>query len=75
MNSLISELEAEIKSNDTDRIRSKMQAIEGALNGIVSQHQAAGASHAQQSEPDNSSGAASGRDSDSDVVDADFEEA
>jgi len=73
MNSLISELETEMKSNDTDRIRSKMQAIEGALNGIVSQHQAAGASQAQQQESE-SSGPSPGQDSDNDVVDADFEE-
>jgi molecular chaperone DnaK len=75
MDNLISELETEMKMKDTDRIRSKMQAIEGALNSIVNKHQAAGASHAQQPEPGDSSGASYGKDSDSDVVDADFEEA
>jgi molecular chaperone DnaK len=74
INGLITELETEMKASDSDSIRSKMQAIEGALNGIVSQHQAAGASQNQQAQSGDAN-AAPNKDSDNDVVDADFEEA
>ena len=73
INNLIAELEIHTKGKDTDKIRTKMQEIEGALNGIISQHQAAGASQAQ---PDDEDTASAGTDpaGDEDVVDADFEE-
>ena len=73
MNKLIAELENNLKGKDTDNIRTKMQEMEGALNGIITQHQAAGAS---QSQPEYGEKSNAGADSvaDDDVVDADFEE-
>ena len=70
INNLIAELEAEMKGKDADRIRSKMQEVEGAWNGIFQQQQAEGASQEQQyTDP-----SASGGDPDDDVVDAEFDE-
>ena len=49
----LAELEVDMKGNDADRIRTKMQEVEGAWNSIVRQHQEAGAAHAQhQNDPD-----------------------
>ena len=70
MNNLIAELEAEMHGNDADRIRSKMQEVESAWNGIFQQQQAQGASQEQQYDDPS----ASGGDPDDDVVDAEFEE-
>ena len=70
MNNLIAELELEIKGKDAERIRSKMQEVEGAWNGIFQQQQAAGGSQEQAyAGPSESDG-----DPDDDVVDAEFEE-
>ena len=71
MNNLLSELETEMKGKDAEKIRTKMQEIEGALNGIVRQHQ-------QTSSSESGSGSDDAHDSstpkDDDVVDADYEE-
>ena len=72
LNNLIAELEIDMKGKDADRIRTKMQEIEGALNSIVKQHQEAGASQ-QQSQP-GSAATDPQADADEDVVDAEFEE-
>lgn len=64
LENLIAELEIDMKGKDTERIRGKMQELEGAMNSIVQQQQAAGASETDpQADPDE------------DVVDADFDEA
>jgi len=74
INHLISELETEMKGKDTDLIRNKMQEIEGALNSIVSQHQAAGASHSQPGPGPEAGGGSGSEQGPDDVVDAEFEE-
>lgn len=76
MKNLIAELEAEVNGKDAERIRSKMQEVEGAWNGIFQQQQAAGGSQEQAYEEPSGAGEAggSGGDPDDDVVDAEFEE-
>ncbi len=73
LDNLLAELEIDMKGKETERIRTKMQEIEGALNSIVRQHQEAGV---QQDQSQGADSAASGpqADTDDDVVDAEFEE-
>jgi molecular chaperone DnaK len=75
MHNLLAELEVEMKGKDADKIRTKMQEVEGAWSGIFQQQQSAGA--AQDQDPGGSSGDAGSEqqgNADDDVVDAEFEE-
>jgi molecular chaperone DnaK len=75
MHNLLAELEVEMKGKDADKIRTKMQEVEGAWSGIFQQQQSAGAS--QDQDLGGSSGDAGSEqqgNADEDVVDAEFEE-
>ncbi len=73
LNNLLAELEIDMKGTESEKIRTKMQEVEAALNSIVRQHQEAGAQQGQsQSSDSDDSGPQS--DPDDDVVDAEFEE-
>ena len=71
LNKLLAEFEIDMKGKDAEKIRAKMQEVESALNGIVRQHQEAGAQQGHSSDSDVSGPEA---DADDDVVDAEFEE-
>ena len=73
MNNLLAELEAEMKGKDTERIRTKMQEVEGAWSGIFNKQQSAGASQGHEKSAD-SAGSDPQADADEDIVDAEFEE-
>jgi molecular chaperone DnaK len=73
LENLMAELEVHKKGSDPEKIRTKMQELEGAMNSIVRQHQEAGASHPQE----DTSGTVDSdpqADADEDVVDAEFDE-
>ena len=72
MDDLLAELETEMKGKDGDKIRTKMQEVEGAWNGIFSQQQA-GSAGQEQAAPDQATEEATPAEDD-DVVDAEFED-
>lgn len=72
MDDLLAELETEMKGKDGDKIRTKMQEVEGAWNGIFSQQQA-GSAGQEQAAPDQATEEAPPAEDD-DVVDAEFED-
>ena len=72
MDDLLAELETEMKGKDGDKIRTKMQEVEGAWNGIFSQQQA-GSAGQEQAAPDQATEEAPQAEDD-DVVDAEFED-
>jgi molecular chaperone DnaK len=71
MDDLLGELESEIKGKEGDNIRTKMQEVEGAWNGIFSQQQAAKATEEQP--PQDGAPEEAPKPEDDDVVDAEFE--
>ena len=72
MNGLLSDLETIMKGNDGDAIRAKMQEVEGAWNGISQQYQSSG--QGRQEAPRQDTANTEAKESDDDVVDAEFEE-
>jgi molecular chaperone DnaK len=73
MDNLLGELENLAKGKDPDSIRSKMQEVEGAWNGIFQKQQASAGPDTQQAY-DQQGQTVSASDVDDDVVDAEFEE-
>jgi molecular chaperone DnaK len=73
LDNLLAELEIDMKGTEAEKIRTKMQEVEGALNSIVRQHQEAGAQQGQSQGAD-SADPGPKSDADDDVVDAEFEE-
>ena len=68
----MAELEIDKKGKDAEKIRMKMQEIEGAMNSVVRQNQEAGAS--EQGNTAESAASDPQADADEEVVDAEFDE-
>ena len=72
LENLMAELEIDKKGKDAEKIRMKMQEIEGAMNSVVRQNQEAGAS--EQGNTAESAASDPQADADEEVVDAEFDE-